>query len=587
MVLEELVAVLGWDLRGEEDLKRFQSGMRQAESQLSAFAARASAMVTTIGVAVGAGLALLGKSVLQTGMEFEKLGLQLEILEGSADKAAQRMDWLRQFAADTPLNLQQATDAYIRLKNFGLDPLDGSMQAIVDSNALMGGSTEQLNGVILALGQAWTKQKLQAEDANQMLERGIPVWDLLSKATGKTAEQLMDLSQKGKLGRNEIKLLIDQMGQRSKGASERFSKTLEGQIGKIEDMWISFRKRISDAGFYQDMQYRLDQFMKHIDSLDKNGTLDRWAKGLSRALTQAADLAFLVAKQIVHHLDFISSWADNHPGVWRAIKMGLLAIAAVRFPMGAAILVIDDILTALEGGDSIIGNFGKALKHFAEGDYSDVSDDLKAIAAGAGGLAVAAVAIRGFTTSLWPLALALGAVGGAFYLAKGFFDKMDADVAKVKAGPNPRTKPGYVENANEDRRGFNSNNPGGYLKSSDYAPGFEDAKQKLIEEEARRVGADKPVKRKKTPFDILGKDYIPSGMLENAAGNFGRMSNGTVAQAMNSTVNDNRNQAVSVTVNQTVQQATQAPAAAAQATGNAVAGAGARRSTWHEAGDKI
>lgn len=593
MVLEELVAVLGWDLRGEEDLRRFKAGMRDAEANLSAFVSRASAMVTAIGVAVGAGMAAVGKSVLETGMEFEKLGLQLEILEGSADKAADRMEWLRKFAIETPLNLQQATDAYIRMKNFGLDPLDGSMQSIVDANALMGGSTERLSGIILALGQAWTKQKFQAEEANQLLERGIPAWELMSQATGKTTAELMELSEKGKIGRKEIRLLIEQMGERAKGASERFAKTMEGQIGKLDDMWISFKKKIADAGFYRDVQDRLSDLMSYIDRLDKNGSLNKWAVRISNGLSTALDGAVKVASRVIHHFEKLSAWISDHANIWDHLKTGLMVIAAVKFPAGAAILVIEDFLTALEGGDSVIGDFGKALQRFAEGDFSDVSDDLEKLAKGAAGLGIAAVAIRGFTSSLWPLAAALGAVGVAFYLAKGFFEKLEEDAAKVKVVENPRTKPGYVEGSGEDRTGFNSDNPNGYLKPSDFSADFEAEKQRLIEEEARRVGADKAVPRKPTAFERLGGDYIRSDMIENAQGNFGKTGAAQAAQSVNSTVNntlnDSSDKSVSVTVNQTVQAATQAPGAAAQATGNAVAGAAARakRSTWWEQGEKF
>jgi len=42
---------------------------------------------------------------------------------------------------------------------------------------MMGGTAETVDGIAMALGQAWTKGKLQAEEMNQMLERGVPVYD--------------------------------------------------------------------------------------------------------------------------------------------------------------------------------------------------------------------------------------------------------------------------------------------------------------------------------------------------------------------------------------------------------------------------
>lgn len=37
--------------------------------------------------------------------------------------------------------------------------------AMVDTMAASGGGVEQLDGLVLALGQAWTKGKLQGEEA--------------------------------------------------------------------------------------------------------------------------------------------------------------------------------------------------------------------------------------------------------------------------------------------------------------------------------------------------------------------------------------------------------------------------------------
>src|SRR5690606_1033056 len=81
-----------------------------------------------------------------------------------------------------------------KLMSFGLDTVNGSLQALVDQSAAVGGSMEDLDGKILALGQAWAKQKLQGEEILQLVERGVPVWDLLQKATGKNVQELQKLS---------------------------------------------------------------------------------------------------------------------------------------------------------------------------------------------------------------------------------------------------------------------------------------------------------------------------------------------------------------------------------------------------------
>ncbi|MDF5999596.1 tape measure protein [Pseudomonas aeruginosa] len=41
----------------------------------------------------------------------------------------------------------------------------------------------------------WAKQKLQTEEILQLVERGVPAWDMLAKVAGKNAVQLEDLEQ--------------------------------------------------------------------------------------------------------------------------------------------------------------------------------------------------------------------------------------------------------------------------------------------------------------------------------------------------------------------------------------------------------
>lgn len=51
------------------------------------------------------------------------------------------------------------TEAFAKLLAFGLDPLRQQVLATAGAAAQRGGGTEMLEGVTLALGQAWVKGK--------------------------------------------------------------------------------------------------------------------------------------------------------------------------------------------------------------------------------------------------------------------------------------------------------------------------------------------------------------------------------------------------------------------------------------------
>src|SRR5690606_29115717 len=134
---------------------------------------------------------------------------QLAGVMGSIEAGEQAGSWIKDFAKNTPLQLDQVTETFVRLKNFGLNPMDGVMQSIIDQSEKLGGGYERVQGISLALGQAWAKQKLQGEEILQLIERGVPVWQLLENVTGKNTAELQKLSSAGALGRDVMKQLID------------------------------------------------------------------------------------------------------------------------------------------------------------------------------------------------------------------------------------------------------------------------------------------------------------------------------------------------------------------------------------------
>jgi hypothetical protein len=172
-IVDQLIAVLEYQTKGEADLKRFTKSLDTLATKAAAVGAAMGKVAAVAGAAVAGGLAFLGKSVIDTGRTFENLQIQLEALEGSQDKAKKAMDWIKTFAADTPLELEEVVKAYAQLRTYGLDPVNGSLLALVDTMAMSGKGQEHLDGIITAVGQAWTKQKLQGEEAMQLLERGV------------------------------------------------------------------------------------------------------------------------------------------------------------------------------------------------------------------------------------------------------------------------------------------------------------------------------------------------------------------------------------------------------------------------------
>jgi len=112
-----------------------------------------------------------------------------------------------------------------------------------------GRSTSELMGIVTAFGQAYGKEKLQAEEMNQLIERGIPAWSTLAEVMGKSVAEVQELSEKAKIGRREIGAFIQLLGKRFAGSAEKMADTWEGITARITDSFFEFSQAIADAAF--------------------------------------------------------------------------------------------------------------------------------------------------------------------------------------------------------------------------------------------------------------------------------------------------------------------------------------------------
>ncbi len=223
------------------------------------------------------------ESILTNGDKFERLRVQLEAIMGSMAEGERALAWIKEFTRNTPFQLEDVSEAFVRLKAFGLDPMDGSMQAIVDQASKLGGGMERLNGITLAVGQAWAKQKLQGEEILQLVERGVPVWELLEKATGKNVQELQKLSSAGKLGRDTIALLIAEIGKSAEGAAAKNMSLLSGYVSNLKDSWQQFLAEVADSGALEYTKNLLGSIALKIEALNQDGRLQALAKKISNA----------------------------------------------------------------------------------------------------------------------------------------------------------------------------------------------------------------------------------------------------------------------------------------------------------------
>ena len=242
------------------------------------------------GVLAGLGLSLGTKAVFDYSKSLDNAKINWEVLMGSAEEGQKMLQRIQQFAKDTPFDFDSTQKFAQQLKIAGLngDQLFKTMQVIGDAAQ---GNVEKAEGIATAYQQMSAKGKIQTEEMNQLLERGIPAWDMLAKATGKTKAELIDMAGKGKLLSDEyLPKLVEQMDKTFGGGMQKQAQTFNGQLSQLEDNLLMLGSRgiapLRQAltGLMKDMNDVFDGKMSVTEMLGK------WGKQFKEGLTKLGEM---------------------------------------------------------------------------------------------------------------------------------------------------------------------------------------------------------------------------------------------------------------------------------------------------------
>lgn len=176
--------------------------------------------------AISVGVAALGGIGIKAAANFETLGVALRTsLGGSQAKADEAMKTIKTFAAQTPYALEDVTDAFIKLNNYGLNPSIEALKAYGNTASAMG---KPLNQMIEAVADAATGQ------FERLKEFGVK-----SKQIGDNVEfTFRGVTTTVSKNSKDIENYLIKLGQANFGGGmEAQSKTLTGLVSTLKDTW--------------------------------------------------------------------------------------------------------------------------------------------------------------------------------------------------------------------------------------------------------------------------------------------------------------------------------------------------------------
>lgn len=574
-IVDELVAILGYKIEGEAQAKKFEMTLNNIAKRADKVAKGLGRISGYAALATGAAFGLLGKSVVGTTAKFEQYLATLETIEKSSEKAKASLDFISDFAKSTPFEIDELTSSFVKLKAYGIDPVaNDAFKILGDTASAMGKSLDQS---VEAFADAATGE------FERLKEFGLKAKTAGDQVTFAWSENGKEVTKTVKKNSDEIRaFLLDNFGSRFNGAMEKQSKTFNGMVSNLADTWTDFKRRIGEAGFFDDVKANLERLLSFLSRLDENGTLDRWAENLSDALSKLMYFFEIFVGRIATHVAFLNENWESLKGPLKIVGLLMGALAAYAFPVVTALalaaLAVDDFLTYLQGGESVIGDFIEWFKNIGENvDAAGIGQFLgEALGKAFVGafnlfmkidwgaifswwLSAMEMQITVLANFFMTLGTILGnaiwsglkSVGGAI---KDWFASLIPEWAKKFVGGDSSSNPQSVrEQANIDEEN---------VMSQFVAAPRTDAQLRSQGSQTAAPSGEQLAKIE--------------GMIENWNSNLAKMlPENTVDATLSDNRQDNRQfpMSTSVTVNQNVQQATDAPRAAAEATGQAAASA--------------
>lgn len=211
-------------IRFSADLKQFSSQLQNAERSMKKFGGQLKNAGAGLTLGITTPLIGLGALAIKTAADFEVLETSLvTAFDGSKSAAKTALKTITEFAAKTPFQVEQVADAFIKLKNLGLDPSEAALTSYGNTAAAMGKS---LNQVIEAVADAATGE------FERLKEFGIK-----SKSEGdKVTFTFKGIATTVKKDSESIQQYLLNIGNTDfAGGMERQSKTFNGQLSTLKD----------------------------------------------------------------------------------------------------------------------------------------------------------------------------------------------------------------------------------------------------------------------------------------------------------------------------------------------------------------
>jgi hypothetical protein len=227
----------------KSDTAKLVSGMDRAEKSIyklkRSFADLVKAAAAIYGITKT--FQMLNSMIIETSAKFEKFSLILETLEGNSKKAQADLEWIKKFAQTTPYEIDKVTEAFVKLKSYGLDA-QKELRVLGDTAAAMG---KPLDMVVEAIADAVTGEFERLKEFGvKAYQQGNKVAFTWADASGKARYIVVNNN------REVIESTLTAIwNSKYAGSMKKLSNSWDGIISNMKDAWTNFKADTAKLSF--------------------------------------------------------------------------------------------------------------------------------------------------------------------------------------------------------------------------------------------------------------------------------------------------------------------------------------------------
>ncbi|MCT5586710.1 tape measure protein [Pseudomonas aeruginosa] len=244
----------------------------------------------------GYGLASFSKEIVNTNLQWQQALYTMEAATGSAAKARQELEYVREISERLGLELLNTSQAYSRLVAAAKEtPELGSslrtiFEGVASATTALHLTRQETNGILLALEQMVSKGKVQTQELVLQLGQRVPgAFSLAAKALGTNTKQLSEWLEKGMIPAAEFLPRFGAALQEAYGpASQKAATGLQAELNRLENAFTDLKIQAGESGFIDTFTQAVRDLRDVLKDPAVVEGLNLLIKGLGTAIGYAA-----------------------------------------------------------------------------------------------------------------------------------------------------------------------------------------------------------------------------------------------------------------------------------------------------------